>query len=67
MVRWRRAPIVAVISRQAGNEITWWEKLNIKPLEIAKQLWEQTHPKSATPYDVRQPATPENTTSNEQE
>jgi hypothetical protein len=32
---------------QIGNEPVWWEKLNIKPLEIAKGLWEQTHPKSA--------------------
>jgi hypothetical protein len=32
---------------QAGNEPAWWEKLNIKPLEVAKGLWEQTHPKSA--------------------
>ena len=32
---------------QAGNEVTWWEKLNIKPLAVAKGLWEQTHPKSA--------------------
>jgi hypothetical protein len=31
---------------QAGNEVVWWEKLKIKPLEIAKGLWEQTHPKS---------------------
>ena len=31
---------------QAGNEVAWWEKLNIKPLEVAKGLWEQTHPKS---------------------
>ena len=33
---------------QAGNEVAWWEKLNLKPLEVAKGLWEQTHPKSAT-------------------
>jgi hypothetical protein len=33
---------------QAGNEVAWWEKLNIKPLEVAKGLWEQTHPKSAS-------------------
>jgi hypothetical protein len=33
---------------QAGNEIAGWEKLKIKPLDIAKPLWEQTHPKSAT-------------------
>jgi hypothetical protein len=32
---------------QTGNEPAWWEKLNIKPLEVAKELWEQTHPKSA--------------------
>jgi hypothetical protein len=31
----------------AGNEPTWWEKFNIKPLEAAKGLWEQTHPQSA--------------------
>jgi len=33
---------------QAGNEVAWWEKLNLKPLEVAKGLWEKTHPKSAT-------------------
>ena len=32
---------------QAGNEPAWWEKLNIKPLEVAKGLWEQTHPNAA--------------------
>jgi hypothetical protein len=32
---------------QAGNEVAWWEKLNLKPLEVAKGLWEQTHPRSA--------------------
>jgi hypothetical protein len=32
---------------QTGNEPAWWEKLNIKPLEVAKGLWEQTHPKLA--------------------
>ena len=26
---------------QAGNEVAWWENLNIKPLEIAKGLWEE--------------------------
>ena len=30
---------------QAGNELPFWEKLGIKPLEVARQLWEQTHPK----------------------
>ncbi len=33
---------------QAGNEVPWWENLKIKPLAIARDLWEQTHPKSAT-------------------
>jgi hypothetical protein len=33
---------------QAGNEVAWWGNLKIKPLEIAKQLWAQTHPQSAT-------------------
>jgi DNA recombination protein Rad52 len=33
---------------QAGNEETWWKMLNIDPLAIAKGLWEQTHPKSAS-------------------
>ena len=32
---------------QAGNEVTWWEGLKINALNIAKGLWEQTHPKSA--------------------
>jgi hypothetical protein len=30
---------------QAGNEITWWDDLEINALEIARGLWEQTHPK----------------------
>jgi len=33
---------------QAGNEIAWWETLKLNAMEIAKELWEQTHPKSAT-------------------
>jgi hypothetical protein len=33
---------------QAGNEVAWWENLKINALEIAKGLWEQTHPKIAT-------------------
>jgi hypothetical protein len=28
---------------QAGNEIAWWESLRVKPLEIARGLWEKTH------------------------
>jgi hypothetical protein len=49
---------------QAGNEVTWWGKLNIRPLETAKALWEETHPKSAAADVVPQPALPGNTSSN---
>jgi len=31
---------------QAGNELLWWEELNLKPLDVAKELWERTHPKT---------------------
>ena len=27
---------------QAGNEVAWWHDLDIKALEIAKGLWEET-------------------------
>jgi hypothetical protein len=37
---------------QAGNEATWWGNFNLKPLEVAKALWGQTHPKSADAADV---------------
>ena len=30
---------------QAGDEIVWWQKFNLKPLEVARELWQQTHPK----------------------
>ena len=46
---------------QAGNEITWWEGLKINPLEIAKELWEQTHPKTAA-VDPLAPAQPNDRT-----
>jgi DNA recombination protein Rad52 len=32
---------------QSGNEVAWWEDLQISALEIARGLWEQTHPPSA--------------------
>ena len=32
---------------QAGNELAWWERLKLKPLETAKTLWGETHPASA--------------------
>ena len=30
---------------QAGNEVTWWENLQIDALATAKDLWKQTHTK----------------------
>jgi len=33
---------------QAGNEVAWWESVKINALDIAKGLWEQPRPKSAT-------------------
>ena len=31
----------------------WWKDLKINALEIAKGLWEQTHPKSAPPTEPK--------------
>jgi hypothetical protein len=39
---------------QAGNEQAWWKGLKIEPLAIAKGLWEQTHPNSATAVEMQQ-------------
>jgi len=30
---------------RAGNELTWWQNRKIDPLETARNLWEQTHPR----------------------
>ena len=51
---------------QAGDEIAWWKSHNTNALDIAKGLWEQTHPKSAAagiamlaaPHDKTNPITP---------
>jgi hypothetical protein len=29
---------------QTSNEVAWWEDLQINAFEIARGLWEQTHP-----------------------
>jgi DNA recombination protein Rad52 len=34
---------------QAGNELGWWENLQIDALAIAKSLWRQTHTKEVNP------------------
>jgi Rad52/22 family double-strand break repair protein len=33
---------------QTGNEAAWWEDLDINALEIAKGLWEQSHPSESS-------------------
>jgi hypothetical protein len=40
---------------QAGNEIAWWEDLDINALEIAKALWEENRRKSAA-VDLQTPS-----------
>src|SRR5664279_2377512 len=40
---------------QACNEVAWWEKLKINALDVAKELWEQTRPKSSA-ADTAMPA-----------
>lgn len=35
---------------QAGNEVAWWEKRNIRPLEVAERLWIESRSKL---YPVR--------------
>ena len=30
---------------QTGNEVGWWQERKITPLEVARHLWEQSHPK----------------------
>jgi hypothetical protein len=37
---------------QTGDEIAWWKERKINPLELARELWEQTHPQSATKNDT---------------
>ena len=46
---------------QAGNEQAWWVQRNINALTIAKELWAQTRPKSASstnPADKTNPIVP---------
>lgn len=47
---------------QAGNEIAWWHDLDIKPLEIAKRLWEESRAKmvavAAQVYQQHAPVDP---------
>lgn len=41
-------PLCRIHHRQlhdAGNEVTWWEDLEINALEIAKGLWEESRGK----------------------
>jgi hypothetical protein len=29
---------------QRGDELTWWQQLNVEPLRMAQQLWQRTRP-----------------------
>lgn len=40
---------------RAGNEVAWWHNWNIKPLEIARGLWEESRPQSSVVNDALQP------------
>jgi hypothetical protein len=41
---------------QTGNEVGWWKKINIDPLQSARKLWEQTHSQIAETRTADPPA-----------
>jgi hypothetical protein len=41
---------------QAGNEVAWWESQRVRPLEIAKGLWEKTHAETARSQSGQSPS-----------
>lgn len=46
---------------QAGNEVAWWDDLDIDALEIAKGLWDETHRPKYPTQDRELPAAFKNT------
>jgi hypothetical protein len=46
---------------RAGNEAVWWQDRRIDPLEIAKNLWEQTRPKPTPGMGHQQQVSPSRT------
>jgi hypothetical protein len=44
-----------------GNEAVWWQDRRIDPLEIAKSLWDQTHPKPTPGAGHQQQVSPSRT------
>jgi hypothetical protein len=38
---------------QAGNEVAWWHNFNIKALENAKILWDQSRTKQSPAQELR--------------
>ena len=36
---------------QTGNELNWWIDLDVDPLPIARQLWDESHGKSVETAD----------------
>ena len=37
---------------QRGDELTWWQELNVEPLGMPQQLWQHTGPMAAAPRQV---------------
>jgi hypothetical protein len=31
-----------------GDELKWWQQLNVDPLQTAQRLWQQTRPRGST-------------------
>jgi DNA recombination protein Rad52 len=46
---------------RVGNEVVWWQDRRIDPLEIAKSLWDQTHPKPTPGAGHQQQVSPSRT------
>ena len=40
---------------QTSSEIAWWKTLNIDAMPLARQLWEQTHPKEGQTKTAAEP------------
>jgi hypothetical protein len=49
---------------QVGNETAWWDDLDINALEIARGLWEETHPQLA-PVNQAPPTVPGSATASQ--
>ena len=43
----RTVEVITGNCNKRGNEVAWWNKFKIDALGIARQFWEQTHPREA--------------------